>query len=83
MEDESKYGVMSIIFAIIAIILSWKKEFFSSAIIAGVIAIAFTYLTFYIKQIKENSERLNQLEKDLDINKRLIRVEEHINMKEK
>tara|TARA_Y100000034_G_C6747021_1_gene331826 strand:- start:377 stop:643 length:267 start_codon:yes stop_codon:yes gene_type:complete len=75
-DEQSKYGTLSIIIAIIAIILSWNKEFFVAAITGGFIAIAFAYLSRYIKQIKENAKRLSKLERDLEIDKRLIRLEE-------
>lgn len=57
MKEQSKYEVISIVLAIVTISFSWKKEFLSASIITGAIAIVFTYLTFYIKQIKENTEK--------------------------
>lgn len=79
MTDSSKYEIISIIFAVIAIILSWKRDFFMASIIIGAITIAFTYISSYTQQIKINSNRLNEIERNQEINKRLIRIEEHIN----
>jgi tetrahydromethanopterin S-methyltransferase subunit C len=80
MNDNNKYGTISIIFAIIAIIISWNKNYFIASIIVGAIAIAFAYLSFYIKQIKENTKNINEMKKELETEKRLIKIENKLNL---
>ena len=75
MKEQNKFGITSIIFSIIAIIFSWNKDFFLAAIIFGAIAITFAYLSGYINQIKENTDKINNLVKEKNLDKRLIKIE--------
>ena len=75
MKEQNKFGITSIIFSIIAIIFSWNKDFFLAAIVFGAIAIAFAYLSGYINQIKENTDKINNLVKEKNLDKRLIKIE--------
>jgi len=78
MNKDLKYNMIGIIFAIIALIVSWKKELFPAAIIAGTIAIAFTVLSSYAKQTKENSEKISELYKKFERAEDLINIKSDI-----
>ena len=75
MDEQTKYGLISIILSVMAIFLSWNKNLLLPAIIFGAIAIAFAYLSAYIKQIKENTIKINSLIKEREIDKRLLKIE--------
>lgn len=84
MNESQKYGSIGIILSVIAIILTvileWNTNLLLTVLVLGVTAIAFAYLSFYIKQIKENSEKINQLEKRFETEKRLIKIEDFIGL---
>ena len=81
MDKEINFGMISIILALIAILLSWRVDLLTvvGSVVIGSISIAFAYLSSYVKQVKENTGRINNLEKDYNVSKRLIKIEDDIN----
>lgn len=49
------------------------------SVVIGSISVASAYLSSYVKQVKKNTERINDLERDYDVSKRLIKIEDDIN----
>lgn len=72
MKKEKIYGIVSIILAIIAIILSYNKDIFLLTLIISIAAGVFYYLSAYTKQIEKNEESINNIEKKLEINEKLL-----------
>ena len=80
MKEEDKYGILSIIFAVAGIFATLNKDYFIVTIITGSIAIAFAYLSFYIKQIKENTRDIKKIKEQWEIEKRLIKIENRLKL---